>query len=98
MPYVNLPPGCSGLSFEDGSRAKAARPGGRVFLTEAQANTVDGMGGNGTAGLVTGNTGTHVGTKTGRWCMECTPPRLWNAWSKQCPRCGADTQPEALAS
>lgn len=92
MPYVQLPPGCSSLRFEDGSRAKAARPGGRVFLNEAQANTVDRMDGNGTAGLVTGNTGTHVGTKRGRWCERCR--RLWNAWSLACPKCGDDTTPE----
>jgi hypothetical protein len=94
VPYVNLPPGCSSLRFEDGSRAQAGRPGGRVFLSEAQANTVDRMDGNGTAGLVTGNTGTHVGTKRGRWCFSCTPPRLWNAWNAQCPKCGAETQAE----
>lgn len=92
MPYVNLPPGCSSLKFEDGSVAKATRPGGRAFLSDAQASAVDRMDGNGSAGLVTGNTGMHLGTKKGRWCKKCR--RLWNAWSAICPRCDAPTEPE----
>lgn len=92
MPYVNLPPGNSSLRFADGSRAVAGKPGGRVFLSEGQARAVDRMDGNGTAGLVTGNTGHHVGTKRGRWCAPCH--FLAQAWSTECPRCHAPTEPE----
>jgi hypothetical protein len=92
VPYVNLPPGCSSLRFEDGSRAQAGRPGGRVLLSEAQANTVDRMDGNGTAGLVTGNTGTHVRAGKGRKCPACG--RRWQPWTTECHSCGTATEPE----
>jgi hypothetical protein len=92
MPYVNLPPGNSSLAFEDGSRAVASRPGGRVWLSDKQAKAVDSMSGNGDAGLVTGRFRSYGGSRNGRWCAACR--RLWNAWNRECPKCGAATEPE----
>lgn len=96
MPYVNLPPGNSALRMYDGTRYKAARPGGRVFVSDAHARAIDGMSGNGDAGLV----GTArfrefgSGAVRGRWCTTCQPARLWNPWNLTCSKCGAETVPE----
>ncbi len=92
MPYVNLPPGNSSLRFEDGSRVKAARPGGRVEVTDAQARAINSMGGNGSAGLVNGNPGEFLSSKRGRKCASCN--RRWMPWVEVCHKCGAGTEPE----
>lgn len=91
MPYANLPPGCSSLKFEDGSVAKATRPGGRAFLSDAQASAVDRMSGNGTAGLVTGNAGYRVHGGPWRDCTRCG--RRWHAFTAKCHACKAPTGP-----
>lgn len=97
MPKVELPPGCRGLQFADGTHAVAAREGGHVMLSDEHAAAIDRVAGNGTAGLVTGQAGVYTssGKKNGRWCKTCSPARLWQAWSKICPRCGAETLPES---
>jgi hypothetical protein len=46
------------------------------------------------AGLVTGEEKFFsVRRDDGRYCRACN--RLWNRWNRQCPRCDADTVPEA---
>ena len=95
MPRVNLPPGCSSLQMEDGSRYKAGRPGGAVTVSDSHAAAIDRVSGNGTAGLV--SAGFRVfgsSPKAGRWCNHCQPARLWNAWNDFCPKCNAPTEPE----
>jgi hypothetical protein len=96
MPKVQLPPGCSSLRFADGMPpAKAARPGGYVNVSDERARAIDSMSGNGDAGLVTGRFRVFGSSpKAGRWCRNCQPARLWNAWNDVCPRCGAPTEPE----
>ena len=95
MPYVNLPPGNSSLRFEDGSRAVAGRPGGRVQVTDAQAAAINSMGGNGTAGLVNGNPGEFFRARgKGRVCRQCSPNRRYFPFTEHCHRCGEATEPE----
>lgn len=101
MPKVQLPPGGRSLSFErpnsDGvTRYTAAREGGFVNVSEDHARAIDRIGGNGTAGLLSGNPGVFVtsGRKNGRWCKTCLPARLWHPWTTECPRCGSPTDPE----
>jgi len=89
---VQLPPGCSGLTMQDGTNYSSARKGGHVMVDEDHAPYVRRQVG-GDAGLV-GHASFRamgIGTKAGRWCASCK--RLWNAWSTQCPRCGAATDP-----
>lgn len=95
MKQVQLPPGCRSLQFQDGTRVVAAREGGKVTVSDAHARDIDRMPGNGVAGLVTGNVGQFVtGKKNGRWCKSCSPARLWQPWSTECPKCGAPTESE----
>lgn len=95
MPYVQLPPGNSSLRFEDGSRVQAARPGGRVEVSDAQARAIDSMSGNGTAGLVHGNPGEFFRARgKGRVCTRCSPTRRYFAFTEHCHSCGAATEPE----
>ncbi len=89
---AELPPGCSSLHMEDGTTYNAGRPGGHVDVAEHHARAINRMGGNGTAGLVSAKGWHYLGTKKGRWCAACR--RVWNAWSADCPRCGAATEPE----
>jgi hypothetical protein len=95
MPYVNLPPGCRSLQMEDGKRYVAGRSGGQVNVTHEHAKAIDRLSGNGTAGLITAGFRVFTeGRKAGRWCTNCQPARLWNAWNDLCPRCGSATEPE----
>ena len=95
MPLVNLPPGCKSLQMQDGRKYVAGRAGGTVQVSDSHAKAIDGMSGNGTAGLVTAGFRVFGSSpKAGRWCRTCQPARLWNAWNVSCPRCGAATEPE----
>ena len=89
---VNLPAGCSGFNMQDGTNY-AGRPGGSVTVAEHHAAAIRRQVG-GDAGLTGhGSFRTFGGTKNGRWCQPCT--RLWNSWNHACPKCGAETVPEA---
>ena len=50
---TELPPGCSSLRMEDGTRYKARKPGGFVNVSEGHADAINRLSGNGDAGLVT---------------------------------------------
>jgi hypothetical protein len=88
---VNLPPGCSALDMQDGTRYQG-RPGGHVNVADEHAPFVRRATG-GDAGL-TGHGGfrAFIGTKAGRWCQACK--FLAQAWSRECPRCGRPTEAE----
>lgn len=87
---VNLPPGCEGLNMQDGKRYTAASAGGHVDVEDRHAAAIDRLSTGGDAGLVSGGRfRSFIGTRRGRWCPACS--RVWNAWSHECPRCGADT-------
>jgi hypothetical protein len=89
---VQLPPGCSSLRFEDGTRYKAQRPGGTITVSDSHGAAINRMGGNGTAGLVNGNPGLFVRSKAGRRCVPCN--RVWMPWVEHCHKCGGATEPE----
>jgi len=87
MPKVNLPEGCYGLSFEDGSKVDG-KSGQPVEVTDAQASAI-GKSWNNRSGVLNTNARLSFGTKKGKLCSPCK--RMWNAWSDTCPRCGEDT-------
>ena len=89
---VNLAPGCSGFTMEDGSHYKARRPGGHVDVEDHHAPYINQLGGNGDAGLLTAKGQHFLGTKKGRWCAPCR--FLAQGWSVECPRCGRPTEAE----
>ncbi len=89
---TELPPGCSSLRMEDGTRYKARKPGGFVNVSETHADAINRLSGNGDAGLVTAKGRHFLGTKAGRWCAPCR--FLAQAWSVRCPRCDGPTEPE----
>lgn len=94
MTKVNLPPGCAGFTCADGTRYSSGKPGGHVNVSEKHARDISKnaqLGGN--AGLVSLSTALVIGTKKGRWCMDCG--RLWQGWSYMCPKCGKETVPES---
>lgn len=94
---VNLAPGCSGFTMAgDGTHYKAGRPGGHVDVADHHAPYIDGMSGNGDAGLLSAKGAHYLGTKAGRWCAPCS--FLAQIWSKECPRCGRPTVPEPPVS
>lgn len=81
---VQLPPGCSGLQFTDGTNY-TGKPGGHVNVAEEHAPFVRRQVG-GDAGLVGhGSFRTFAATKAGRYCPACH--FLANSWSAECPRC-----------
>ncbi len=89
---VNLREGCSGFTMTDGTNY-TGRPGGHVDVEDHHAPFIRRQAG-GDAGLVGyGSFRTFLGTRDGRWCLDCR--RLWQAWSASCPKCGADTVGEA---
>ena len=88
---VQLPPGCSSLRFEDGTRYKASRPGGTITVADNHGAAINRIGGNGTAGLVNGNPGLFVSAKKGRECPACH--KRWHVWNRTCPKCLVDTEP-----
>jgi len=81
---VQLPPGCRGLTMQDGTRY-AGREGGHVTVSDDHAPFVRRQTG-GDAGLTGhGSFRSFAGTREGRWCPECR--FLANAWSLTCPKC-----------
>jgi hypothetical protein len=88
---VNLPPGCSGITCADGTRY-SGKKGGFVEVEDRHAKAIKQQ--FGVAGKMLSATGAvSMGTKKGRWCKNCVPPRLWNVWNETCPRCGQETDP-----
>lgn len=85
---VNLPPGCSGFDCKDGTKYTANRPGGSVVMDDRHARAVNG-GQYNELGLVTAKGAESFGTKRGQYCETCN--RMWNAWSKNCVKCGSET-------
>ena len=61
-------------------------------VEDHHAPYIDGMSGNGDAGLLSAKGAHYIGTKNGRWCAPCR--RLWNSWNVTCVKCGAPTEPE----
>lgn len=88
---VNLPPGCEGFNMQDGTRY-AGKPGQRVTVEDRHAKAITKqIGGDG--GLAHAGFRGFLGTKKGRWCAACC--RMWNAWNRECPKCGGETEADA---
>ncbi len=85
---VNLPPGCSGITCRDGTQYNGTK-GGSVEIEDRHASYLEKSKGVSSQMLSIGP-GIQIGTKKGRWCAECK--RIWQAWSKQCPRCNGPTE------
>lgn len=93
MPVIPLPPGCQGL--EVGGRTYKARTGTSDSYVNVSDEHAAAIRNADTGGILTGGFQvTSVGTRKGRWCMACSPPRLWNAWNHECPKCHTPTTPE----
>lgn len=88
---VNLPPGCSGITCADGTRY-SGKKGGFVEVEDRHATAIKSQIGI-TGNMLSANGAVSMGTKKGRWCLSCSPPRHWNHWNDECPRCGAETEP-----
>lgn len=85
---VKLPPGCYGLSMQDGTGYNADSRG-RVEVADRHLGAIRAQ--YGPDGLIDAGDPQQLGTKTTRVCTVCRPSRRWNAWSERCPRCGAET-------
>ena len=94
MTKVQLPDGCTGLDMADGRRYTAAKAGGQVEVSGADARYI-GTSFYGQSGIMAGSQSLTLGTKKGRWCDPCR--FLAQAWSDTCPRCGAETTPLTTA-
>lgn len=90
MTKVQLPEGCYGLDMANGKKYKADKPGGQVEVSAKDAHYID-TSFYGQTGIMSGRESFTFGTRKGQVCAPCR--RLWNVWSKQCPRCGEDTEP-----
>jgi hypothetical protein len=86
---VTLPPGCAGFTTASGRTIKA-KPGGTVTLEDHDATALL-KSQHASIGLVTRQSH-RLGTKSGRWCLSCR--RLWQAWTRKCPKCHEPTVPE----
>jgi len=87
MPRISLPPGCYGAKLP--TREVNDKPGGHITVTDQEARWIANSS-NGQLGILSATQALSFGTKKSRLCPSCA--RLWNAWSAECPRCGAETQ------
>jgi len=89
---VQLPAGCSGITCADGTRYSGTK-GGSVEVSDRHAKAIRNQQGT-AAKMLTATGAVNLGTKKGRWCINCQPARIWQAWSDVCPRCGYETVPD----
>src|ERR1700679_708683 len=87
---VQLPPGCAGFRCADGSEY-SAKGGTSVVLEDRHAKALS-HSQHQSIGLVKSGESFSLGTKRGRVCDACS--RVWQCWSLQCPKCGAETRHE----
>lgn len=78
----------------NGRQYTADQPGGTVEVSGRDARFIGtSFYGPGQSGIMRGGPQFTIATRAGRWCTPCK--RIWQAWSKSCPRCGGETTPEA---
>lgn len=90
MPKINLPDGCTGLDFPDGSKVDG-KQGSTVEVSENQARAIDGSWYS-RSNVMNSSQQLMFGTPTGMRCVPCK--RVWNVWNKTCHKCGEPTTPE----
>lgn len=89
MTRVVLPPGCTGLDMQDGTKYTAGRDG-MVHVDDRHATAIR-NGWYGQTGVMVAAEPAVIATRRTQWC-SCTPGgRAWNAWTTHCPRCGEPT-------
>lgn len=79
MPDFRVPPGCTGLTFKDGSRANATREG-RVVVDEKRADAIRKADDSGRFHQIAGG----IVRAPGR---ECTCGFMAYRWQSTCPKC-----------
>lgn len=89
---VNLPPGCVGFDAKDGTKYTAAKPGGTVTVDDRHASAIN-KGQYGQQDFISAKGALSFGTRDSAHCHACR--RVWNSWSKTCPKCGEPTTAEA---
>lgn len=82
-----VPPGCTGLTFEDGRRANATRDG-RVVVDEKHGDAILKADPSGRIHRVNYN----VTRAPGR---ECSCGFMAYRWQSNCPRCGRSLKEDA---
>ena len=85
---VTVPPGCTGLDMQDGTRYTAPRQGGHINVHPAHVAAVK-RSWYGDTGTIATSEGFSFGTRRGRRCPTCS--RVWNVWSTRCPKCTTET-------
>jgi hypothetical protein len=95
---VYLPPGCMGFKASDGTRY-VAKPGTSVVVEDHHMPALRNQE-YASAGLVDAGAEKFFVKKgpEGRFCNSCPNNTVWHAWTKVCPKCGADTIPESEMS
>lgn len=89
---VQLPPGCSGITCQDGTRY-SGRKGGSVVVEDRHAAAIP-HSKLGT--MLSAKFAVAAGTSKARVCPMCHDNRRWNSWNKTCPKCGATTILESV--
>jgi lipopolysaccharide biosynthesis regulator YciM len=89
---IELPPGCKGLDFPDGSRY-GARPGTHVMVEDHHADQIK-TSIHDAPGVLRSQRTHMLATKAGRWCVPCRFAA--QIWSVECPKCGRPTTLEGV--
>jgi hypothetical protein len=100
VPRVYLPPGCGGFADGDTKYMAERGPGSYVNIDDtdpAGRVAMKKLAGQdfAQAGLVDAGPEKFFSTRKddGRWCRPCR--RVWQRWSRVCPKCGEPTVPES---
>ena len=87
---VTLPGGCYGLQLQSSGREFNAKPGGTVHVPDEHLSEVQASNAA-QNGIISVGLHLSVGTRRGRPCTRHGCNFIAQAWSDECPRCGAPT-------
>lgn len=87
MSDYRVPPGCTGLTFQDGTRAEANRDG-RVVVDERHARAIEKADATNRIHRITAGCG-GMPRVSGR---ECRCGFMAYRWQAHCPKCGANLE------
>jgi hypothetical protein len=91
MTRINLPPGCYGVNIGPFKTPKV-KPGSSIDIDNPRVLKMIDKSSNSELGILSSRELVTIRTRNGMRCVPCN--RLWQVWSKQCPKCGTDTEPE----